>query len=163
MIRGDKILEIRNYDLILFEDNTLGIVLDDLKEASRRKIYPGFNTYGGKDIVSINRGGRMYVEEVPNSLKNEDEKKYTVKAICHNWWRRLTAMGIIDVVSSILMGYAHEDENVLNLIALTSVMKPYKPYEGDCPMWIGFPKAKEMTIAEIEEELGYPVKIIKEE
>lgn len=155
-------LEIRNYDLILFEDDTLGIVLDDLAGESRRKIYPGFNTYGGKDIVSINRGGRIYVDEVPNGLGIKDEKKYTIKAICHNWWRCLTAMGVVDVVSSILMGFAHKDPNVLNLIALTSVMEPYKPYEGNCPIWIGFPKAKEMTIAEIEKELGYPVKIIKE-
>ena len=161
MIR-DKILEIRNYDLILFEDDTLGIVLDDFTNASYRKIYPGFNTHG-KTIISINRGGRMYADEGLNDLSYEEDRKcFKIKAICHNWWRRLTAMGIIDVVSSILMGYAHEDENVLNLIALTSVMKPYKPYDGDCPMWINFPKVKEMTIAEIEEELGYPVKIIKE-
>lgn len=58
--------------------------------------------------------------------------------------------------------YKKENPNALNLIALTSVMEPYKPYEGNCPIWIGFPKAKEMTIAEIEKELGYPVKIIKE-
>lgn len=152
-------LEIRNYDLILFEDDTLGIVLDDLTGDSRRRIYPGFNTYGGKDIVSINRGGRMYVDEVPNGLGIKDEKKFTIKAICHNWWRRLTAMGVVDVVSSILMGYAHEDKNVLKLIGLTSLMNPCA---GDVPTWIGFPKAKEMTIAEIEKELGYPVKIIKE-
>lgn len=155
-------LEIRNYDLILFEDDTLGIVLDDLTGASaRRIIYPGFNTYG-KDIMSINRGGKMYVNDAHKNSIEKDEKRYTVKAICHNWWRRLTAPGIVDVVSSILMGFAHKDPNVLNLIALTSAMEPYKPYEGDCPIWIGFPKAKEMTIAEIEKELGYPVKIIKE-
>lgn len=150
--------EIRNYDLILFEDDTLGIVLDDLSGESRRKIYPGFNTYG-KDIMSINRGGRMYVNDAHKNSIEKDEKRYTVKAICHNWWRRLTAPGIVDVVSSILMGFAHKDKNVLKLIGLTSLMNPCA---GDVPTWIGFPKAKEMTIAEIEKELGYPVKIIKE-
>lgn len=152
-------LEMRNYDLILFEDDTLGIVLDDLTGASaRRIIYPGFNTYG-KDITSINRGGRMYVNDAHKNSIEKDEKRYTVKAICHNWWRRLTAPGIVDVVSSILMGFAHKDKNVLKLIGLTSLMNPCA---GDVPTWIGFPKAKEMTIAEIEKELGYPVKIIKE-
>ena len=85
--------------------------------------------------------------------RNEEQKRYSTKR-----------NGFVGLDGNSYLGYDNYTENLLDKDGdkIYDIMKVERPAKYEA-VFIRDTEVKEMTIAEIEKELGYPIKVVKED